>query len=961
MTRGIPQTKWLKYLIETLTLTCIVGLFCGVFVGLVRGWGFPPQSLFLTIKMGINGLLVNSFIFLFSYLLVFFGIHRAIRQANWACCLASAIAFLPFLLFWGYIINTRYIEGFFEPRAIIWNIIIGLGFIVLWFLVSLGLFFWTQSRLLRPLSVNIRSLALLLAIIGFLNIAGDFLQKSHISNRQEETIAAENSITHPGVEDKDSRSAIYEKGRNAQNASRFYRFDDRLGDAILAEASEPMLDENAINFEFDERDKESWRPIDRRYVSTSVEKGFLEIVTTDRVAGIENVNSLEMPAESISGILFRIKASKEDHLKFLWKRIGEEDFDEKRNIRVRIPEEDKFIVYKINTSNLRDWSGIIDALRLYPTDNATSRIELDYIRFLPDNSYFALQKIGVDKYEIDSQLRRVLYAHSPSSIKYKINVPPRSFLNFGVGVIDPNITTNFEVLLETNGIEEKIYTKRVSEKKWNDVSINMSEWQGKEVFITFRTSSKKAGSVAFWSNPLLWQSKERPNVIIYVIDCLRADHVGAYGYKRDTTPNIDSFASEGALFLNAYSQATWTKPSMTSLMSSQHVSAHKVDALGEHLPASTYTIADVMRNEGYHTVSITDNFHGGVITNLDQGFERVFLKGLSGKSDRRDKSIDSVMTWLNDNAINTDRNFFLYLHSNELHGPYVPPKPYDTLYAADHQRRLSAIDYGDLLNGEIARMYKKGEVDERDINYIIALYDGLTNFADERFGRLIEILKDRGLFNNTLVILTADHGEAFNEHGQWTHGGYPYQELIRVPLIMRFPLLIPAGRVISEDAQLIDIAPTVLDLTGVQSNEVFQGISLQPLIRNTRIDVFQKRNVYSEGKGAVALIRGRDKFIMKQPLNSNVNIIKRIFNHYVLEYLDFMRIPYEFYDLKDDPSEKHNVFLREIIKSDLRGNVTEWLEVQNRIYKGEAKLESTAIRIVDPKVSEELKALGYID
>lgn len=771
----------------------------------------------------------------------------------------------------------------------------------------------------------------------------------------EETIAAEYSPRGKGI-----KNIAFDTTNRDQKIPQFYRFDDMLDDAVLTEASNPMVDENEIKFDFDEADAKSWRPVDERYVTTSAEKGLLEITIKDKITGIENADDLKIIAEKNSGIVLRMKVSKGDYFKLMWKRTEDKDFRKGDFISVKIPENDKFLVYKIKTSNLHGWKGKIDRIRLYPTDREDSKIELDYIIVLTENSYFSSQKVGVDKYEIDSEVRRVIFSHSPSSIKYKITVPSESFLSFGVAVLDPNITTNFEVLLETNGDKERIYTKRVREKKWNDVTINMSKWRGKDVLITFRTSSMKVGNLAFWSNPLIWQREKQPNVIIYLIDCLGSQHVSAYGYKRDTTPHIDNFSKEGALFLNAYSQSTWTRPSVTSLMTSQYVSAHKVDGLGKRLPKEVNTIAKGMRNRGYRTVLINDNKNAGVESNLDQGFEQVFLKGLSGNDDRMSKSLSSVITWLKNNVTDNDRNFFLYLHTLELHAPYIPPKPYDKLYGSDYRGKIGGSDYDP---------YKQRfnffgwRSNQRDIDHLIALYDGLINFADERFSKLIDILKELKVYDNTLLIVTADHGETFNAHDQWTHGGHPYQDLIRVPVIMRFPPLIPAGKIITEDVQLIDIAPTVLDIVGLKPSEDFQGVSLLPLVKNQNIGLYKNRNVYSEGKAKIALVKDRYKFIMSRPVNNEVNNIKRIFINYILDYINFWKVPdEELYDLENDPGEKYNLSARQSSKSTIyKKNILEWLEVQNRIYKGKTESESTDIKTVDPKVQEELKALGYIE
>ena len=595
---------------------------------------------------------------------------------------------------------------------------------------------------------------------------------------------------------------------------------------------------------------------------------------------------------------------------------------------------------------------MLDHFRLYPTDKGGSKVELDYIRFLSESSYFSDKKIGVDDYEIGSEVRRVIFTHSPGSIVYRLTMPLGSFLSFGAGIIDTNVPTDFEITLEANGNVERIYAKRVQEKKWDDAKIDMSRWQGNEVVITFKTSSEKVGGVAFWSNPVLWQKKERPNVIVYVIDCLRADHVGAYGYKRPTTPHIDNFAKDGALFLNAYSQATWTRSSVTSLMTSQYLSTHKVDWAGKKLSDSVDTIADVMRGQGYRTVIITDNENAGVEPNLDQGFEQVFLKGSSEDDNRVSKNISTITNWLKSNATDDHRNFFMYIQTLELHSPYLPPQPYDKLYDPDYKGVVSEGRRFDIK--ELRRL------SQRDIDHLIALYDGLLNFADKRFNSLIETLKAIGVYDNTIIIVTSDHGEAFNEHGLWMHGIDPYQQVIRVPLIIRFPSLVPAGRVVDENVQLIDIAPTILHMIGLQPEDDFQGLSLLPLIKKQNIDMYKNRTVFTESKSKVALIDGKYKFIMNRPVNRDASGIERIFRNYVLDYIDFWKT-HKLFDLGNDPAEKYNIAGREPSKSKVyKKSVVQWLEAQDRSGLTERDSEPRDIQKIDPKVQEELEALGYV-
>ena len=324
------RSKWFKYFIEVFNLTFLVGLFWGIVVSLIGGSGYEVSDFIPGLVGSINHSFIIVFLSLSLYLFLSLALSRLIRHFKWSCFIATAILITPLFLFWGYRINKVYFHGFSSLEAMFWNSIIALAFISLWFLISKGLLFWTRSSILETRPVSLGRFGLLLAIVVILNISTFILDDLNAANLEEEKVAV-NYL--PQV--KPTKGIAYDAANRNPETHQFYRFDDRLNDAIVTEASSPMVDENEIGFEFDGKDGRYWRPINQNHVSTSVKNGLLEIAVKNQSAGIESIDNLKIPAEMISGIALRMGVTKGENFKLMWKQAGEQDFDKSKNIDVR--------------------------------------------------------------------------------------------------------------------------------------------------------------------------------------------------------------------------------------------------------------------------------------------------------------------------------------------------------------------------------------------------------------------------------------------------------------------------------------------------------------------------------------------------------------------------------------------------------------------------------------------------
>lgn len=405
-------------------------------------------------------------------------------------------------------------------------------------------------------------------------------------------------------------------------------------------------------------------------------------------------------------------------------------------------------------------------------------------------------------------------------------------------------------------------------------------------------------------------------MILISIDSLRPDHLGAYGYARDTSPRIDRLAKNGTLFIDAVSQATWTLPSVSSLFLSQYVSTHGIERPDQRIPDDARTLAEVLRDHGYDTAAFMIGVYTSRDFGMDQGFDHFVENG--GKSEQKNRLI---LDWLRGRT----RRFFAYVHYVDVHYPYVRENPYRKSYGAG---------YRGMVNGRQRPEQIRDQLGPEDVQHLIDLYDDGVSSMDSELGKLLSEIESLPIGADTVIILTADHGEAFFEHKRMLgHRGAPYEELIRVPLIMTGPRL-PSGRIVREPVEQVDIAPTIFDLCGIPRPSSVQGQSLLPLIHE---DTKHKAYTFSEYLPAeLKAIRG-----------SQWKLIA-----------DYRLQKHELFDLSTDPKEQSNV-------ASQRGEVVEGLlgELSSFISANQANASQERAVAADVREStkEQLRALGYVD
>jgi len=334
---------------------------------------------------------------------------------------------------------------------------------------------------------------------------------------------------------------------------------------------------------------------------------------------------------------------------------------------------------------------------------------------------------------------------------------------------------------------------------------------------------------AYRTSQLPPASAGTPNVLFIVVDTLRADHLGCHGYRRDTTPTIDALAADSVQFNSAFAASCWTLPSHVSLFTGLDAHRHQIGRHEERLPDDLPTIAGQLRERGYRTGAFTanvfwithdrvgngflhfDDYYHSVADRLlrtmyGRAFERFVMQPLGYENlpaRRLAADINRLaLDWIDRNP---QRPFFAFLNYFDTHDPYLPPQPFRDKFA-------SSRSPGGILNWRLGR--SDPELTPQQHQSEIDAHDGGIAYVDDQIRRLLEALKDRGVLDNTLLIVTSDHGESFQEHGYYLHGHSLYREQIHVPLILHWPQHIPAGVVIEQPVTNTSLPATIMELLG---------------------------------------------------------------------------------------------------------------------------------------------------
>jgi arylsulfatase A-like enzyme len=605
-------------------------------------------------------------------------------------------------------------------------------------------------------------------------------------------------------------------------------------------------------------------------------------------------------------------------------------------------------------------------LAIMPTDHLFAPVAIDFIELVPRKTSFP-DPAGRKRIGKQEEYRNTIYAHSPSLITYEVPVPKAARLHFGMGVAEEKPVT-FRVL--TGASDTELYSKTLDNPDvWEDAQVDLSAYEGRNIKIVFQTNSEAHGAVGLWANPLMTTTapKDRPNILLYLVCTLRPDHTSLHGYARDTTPFLKKLAASSVVFDDCHAQATWTKASVASMMTSLYSFTHGIAKDTDSIPEGATTMAERLRAAGYATASVVTNPFAGRITGLDRGFDYMMEYPVVHRlrTDASDRGTDStalnraIFPWL---VRHRDEPFFLYAHATDPHAPYRPPAQFESMYAnpaetsqfnRDYAKLRDLRGYGGGATVSRAECRAKGVNPDVYKKRAIDRYDAEIAHNDRNFGLLVEELKELGILENTLIVVVSDHGEEFWEHGWSAHGHTLYQELAHTVFLMWNPKLLPTPRRVTEPVQLIDVMPTALDLLDIEVDGITQGQSLVPLATGLPFQrkgpVMSSRFAHPNAKPGGVPENHTGTFAW---IDSNWKLIY----HDRAKRVGVRRI--ELYDRRTDRAETKNVAAQHPQEVErLMVEVNQWIEAQKQVRKLVGPGGKTTL---GPQAIERLRSLGYL-
>jgi len=484
----------------------------------------------------------------------------------------------------------------------------------------------------------------------------------------------------------------------------------------------------------------------------------------------------------------------------------------------------------------------------------------------------------------------------------------------------------------------------------------------------------------------------RTNIVLIVLDTLRQDHLGAYGYTRKTSPTIDRIAEEGVVFERAYTTAPWTLPGHASLFTGMHTTTHEADHGHLHLAAAKRTLAEILSESGYRTAGFSANPWLSPISGLEQGFERfdylgsqtttsgLFLnlvkeraRNLTTGNAHRDLGADNVnkhlLRWL-EKVRHGGTPFFVFTNLMEVHEPYgTVPEPFFSAFldhslprdigrewvretplflCRDCQGPSEGLEAGP--TGPPECVDGRWRPSATRLEATKALYDAGILYVDYQIRRIYSALESAGILDETILIITSDHGESLGERGDMGHGILLYESVLKIPLIMRYPPIFPQGLRVSQPVSLIDILPTIEDILGLPRSPLSDAVSLVPdgelAARPERVlaEYFPleehvwktmgrrfKCDYHIAGRPGASLRRGPLKYIWSSTGER------------------------ELYNLETDPTEEKNL-AKELPR------VAQELDQELHAWRADLKPEHSSAEgyEMDPATKEALKSLGYV-
>jgi arylsulfatase A-like enzyme len=570
----------------------------------------------------------------------------------------------------------------------------------------------------------------------------------------------------------------------------------------------------------------------------------------------------------------------------------------------------------------------------------------------------------LERVALSGETKSAILSPLSSKISLPLELPRDAELSFSAALLTqrrvPRARVAFRVAVTSEGRELEVYRREMragDANEWHDARVDLTAWGGKPVTLTLSAVPSSDAQDVPWASRVrpIWgeprirareatplQAGERPSFIVLLVDTLRADYLGSYGFEGSVSPNLDRLAAESVLFERCFSSAPWTKPSIATLFTSLPPAVHGVTGMGKAkwsgegavtqvLPQDAETLAERFQEAGYRTAAFVANPLISPRHGYSQGFE--VFKRIKDTS----RLLDAARGWLAENGGGREP-FVLYLHVMDVHGPYDAPRE-------DFEAALREIDPGEsraLTEADYAQIpkYMRGipfasDEERYQLKSWRARYAAGIRRLDRTLGPFLDELRSSGVLDRAHFVLTSDHGEELLEHGGWNHGHNLYDHQLHVPLFIRLPLAQEAGRRVPALVSLMDVLPTLAALGGIEAPAGILGRDFAAALRGApppRVTA-----VFAEG------VNGNPRMSGVRTLSQKL-------------IWDEKRGELQLYDLASDPEECRN------LSSEDRASVARlesYLESQRSRNAARGVLTPETMSI-DGELEKQLKALGYV-
>lgn len=679
----------------------------------------------------------------------------------------------------------------------------------------------------------------------------------------------------------------------------------------------------------------------------------------------------------VQRVLIRARVDHGNRGHLFWMTREKPSYDNERSIQFWLHPGDSFRTYTIEVGEDEQWDGEITGIRLDPIDKPGT-VEIDSVIFmaglnrLESDLLAARSGLSDAALELRDDRRRVLAVTPGDPVSVDLRLPratgtagPELRFAIGLAAIGPDgreaVPREPHRFLVRTADGETIFNQVLNPAlnrlhgSWREERVPLGRFAGDQLGLVFEVDSlgDTGGQdcCAAFANPLIHPGRRggQPNVLVVLVDALRADRLGCYGHPRQTTPHLDRLRRESVLFRHAQSSSSWTAPSVASLFTGLHPYRHGIRYVDTLDLADRFeTIAERFFEAGWFTGAVSDNMLIIPDNGFDQGF-RTFVSKPESVDMRKAKAVTSIaLSWLEHHG---DQPFFLYLHYMDPHANYQPRQPFHPGPVPSGTTIRPFVEQGQA-GGVANRMQKsrRFRLTPAEDRRLIDLYDGEISATDHQVGRLLAWLEKQGLADDTVVVFVADHGEEFADHGKYAHATSLFDELVRVPLLVRLPGPDRAAsreRGVEAVVRTADLGPTLLELAGASgyAGEVEAGL-FGDLLENSgpageAREAYFELNPYSRNPLAPGWIEAARGL--------RLGNLKLIYEPRTEQY--------SLYDLAADPGERRSIFDAGDHRSmEMAARLDRYLE-----EAGLAEMEDGPVPLLEDRQLQQLDALGYLD